>query len=62
MSRTTTSRQTALRLDETAVERAEALIPYVKTLHGRGPTTRSDVLREAIERGLRELEQDRSAA
>lgn len=48
-------RQTALRLDEGAVARADELIPYVKTLHGNGPTTRSDVLREAIKRGLREL-------
>lgn len=49
--------QTAIRLPVSFVERVDALQPYVrKRFRSGGSTTRSDVLRKAIERGLDELE------
>lgn len=53
--------QTGLRLPRDQVERADRLISHVRRLSG-GSTTRSGVLRVAIERGLSELEQEAGPA
>lgn len=55
MSRGATSAQTAIRLDPAVLERADALRPFVTELHGKD-ANRSDVLREAMLRGLRSME------
>lgn len=56
---TTTMKQTAIRLEGSVLTRADDLVPFVKRLHGNGPTRRADVLREALERGLTQLADER---
>jgi hypothetical protein len=48
-------------MDPGLLERADALIPYVTGQHGL-PAARSDVWREALRRGLRELELEKKKA
>jgi len=55
------TRTTTLKLSPECYKRADALIRHVATMTG-GPTTRSDVFREAIMQGLRQLEGERSTA
>jgi metal-responsive CopG/Arc/MetJ family transcriptional regulator len=50
--------QITIRIDPNLLDRADALIPYVTGQHGL-PAARSDVWREALRRGLRELEQEK---
>lgn len=49
------SMQITIRIDPDLVERADALRRYVTGQHGL-PAARSDVWREALARGLREME------
>ena len=50
--------QTAIRLDESTLDRADTLQEHVRGLHANSRTTRSDVLRVAIQRGLADLERE----
>lgn len=50
--------QTTIRLSSELQARAEALIPVVARMFGRPSVARAEVLREAIVRGLRELERE----
>ncbi len=50
-----------LRLTPEVLGRADALVEHLKAVQGRA-CTRSDVVREAIVRGLRALESDRRHA
>jgi hypothetical protein len=47
--------QITIRIDPDLIPRADALLRYVTGQHGL-PAARSDVWREALRRGLRELE------
>lgn len=51
-----------IHLLDSAWYRAEALIPHLRETRKGGRVTRSDVLREAIDRGLRDLEFERAKA
>jgi hypothetical protein len=50
-------KQHAVRMTVATWERAEALVPWLSTLHGANRTT-SDVMREALMRGLASLERE----
>lgn len=50
--------QVAIRFSPDVVKRVEALIPYVSERQGL-LATKTDVFRDAIMRGLRELERER---
>ena len=52
--------QTTVRLDPDVIDRADALCAHLTVQRGL-PLVRSDVLREAIMRGLRDLELEKAA-
>lgn len=54
--------QINLRLTGETLTRAESLIAHLQSMHGSASITRTDVLREALQHGLRQLELERAAA
>lgn len=59
MTRPKLTEQLALRLDSDVITRALRLIPYW-TEHSGIPSSKTDVIRAALMRGLREIEKDRA--